>query len=145
MDRQRRPARRLGAVAGAAPDVLPARRDPALLHGSGSRCPRRRRRAVRVRLPGDGPHRPAADRATDPLVTPLVGALLGAALGLGAWFVVTAVLDARRTPIAVRVLPYVRDLPRPDSMPVPVPSSNAFAGVFGPWLATGGRAVEQVL
>ena len=45
---------------------------------------------------------------------------------------VTAVLDARRTPIAVRVLPYVRDLPRPDTLPAPVSSSNAFAGVFGP-------------
>src|SRR3954470_11818340 len=145
MDRQRRAARRLGAVAGAAPDVLPARRDPALLHGSGSRCSRRRRRALRLRLPGDGPHRPAADRAKDPVVSPLVGALLGAALGLGGWLVVTAVLDARRTPIAVRVLPYVRDLPRPDTLPTPVSSSNAFAGVFGPWLAAAGRLVERVL
>ncbi len=78
-------------------------------------------------------------------MTALVGALLGATAGLGAWLVVTAVLDARRTSLAVRVLPYLRDLPRPATMPAPVAPSNAFAGVFGPLLATAGRAVERVL
>ncbi len=78
-------------------------------------------------------------------MTPLVGALLGAAFGLGAWLVATAVLEARRTPLAVRVLPYVRDLPRPDTLPAPVSSANAFAGVFGPGLAAAARAVERVL
>ena len=78
-------------------------------------------------------------------MTALVGGLLGAAFGLGAWLVATAVLDARRTPLAVRVLPYVRDLPRPDSLPVPTAPSNAFAGVFGPGLFAAGRGVERVL
>ena len=78
-------------------------------------------------------------------MTPLVGALLGATLGLGVWLTATAILDARRTPIAVRVLPYVRDLPRPDTLPAPVSSSNAFAGVFGPWLSAAGQVVERVL
>lgn len=75
----------------------------------------------------------------------LVGALLGAALGVGLWLAVTAVLDARRTPIAVRVLPYVRDLPRPASLPAAVSTSGAFAGVFGPPLAAAARVVERVL
>ena len=75
----------------------------------------------------------------------LVGALLGAALGFGLWLAVTAVLDARRTPIAVRVLPYVRDLPRPASLPAPVSTTGAFAGVFGPPLAAAAQVVERVL
>jgi tight adherence protein C len=43
------------------------------------------------------------------------------------------------------VLPYVRDLPRPDALPPPVSTNNAFTGVFGPSLAVAGRAVERVL
>ncbi|WP_445256773.1 type II secretion system F family protein [Nocardioides aurantiacus] len=78
-------------------------------------------------------------------MTPLLGGLLGGALGAGLWLVVVALLDARRTPIAVRVLPYLRDLPRPASLPAPPASSNAFAGVFGPPLQAAGRAVERVL
>ena len=78
-------------------------------------------------------------------MTLFLGAVLGAALGGGLWLAVVAVLDARRTPIAVRVLPYVRDLPRPASLPAPPSSSNAFTGVFGPPLQAAGRAVEKVL
>ena len=78
-------------------------------------------------------------------MSPFVGGLLGAAMGLGAWLVVTAVLEARRTPLAVRVLPFVRDLPRPESLPAPVRPSNAFAGIFGPALAAAGHGVERVL
>lgn len=78
-------------------------------------------------------------------MSPLTGGLLGAVLGLGMWLVVSAVLEARRTQIAVRVLPYVRDLPRPETLPLPVSSDSAFAGVFGPVLATAARGVERVL
>lgn len=78
-------------------------------------------------------------------MTPLLGGLVGGALGAGLWLVVVAVLDARRTPIAVRVLPYVRDLPRPASLPAPPSSSNAFTGVFGPPLHAAGQAVERVM
>ena len=78
-------------------------------------------------------------------MTLFVGGLLGGVLGLGAWMVATAVVDARRTPLLVRVLPYVRDLPHPSSLPALVPSPNAFTGVFGPPLSAGGRAVERVL
>ena len=60
VDGQRRPARGGGALAGAAADVLPARGDPALLHGRRRGGPRRRCRAVCDRLPRDGPDRTAA-------------------------------------------------------------------------------------
>ncbi len=78
-------------------------------------------------------------------MNPLVGGVVGAALGVGLWLVVTALLDARRTSLAVRVLPYVRDLPLPASLSVPAPASDAFAGVFGPMLAGAAAIVERVL
>src|SRR4051812_39293281 len=71
------------------------------------------RHHVRLRLSRDGAHRPAPGREADPLVTLFVGGMLGAALGCGLWLVATAVVDARRTSLTVRVLPYLRDLPRP--------------------------------
>ena len=75
-----------------------------------------------------------------------VGGLLGAVLGAGLWLSAVAVLDARRTPLEVRVLPYVRDLPRPQTLPPPATGAgNAFVGVFGPVLQGAGRAVERVL
>ena len=75
-----------------------------------------------------------------------VGGLLGAVLGAGVWLSVVAVLDARRTPLEVRVLPYVRDLPRPPALPPPASGAgNIFVGVFGPLLQTAGQAVERVL
>ncbi len=75
----------------------------------------------------------------------LVGALLGTGLGLGAWLVATAAFDARRTSLAVRVLPYVRDLPLPGTLPARAAPRNAFVGVFGPTLAAAARAVERLL
>lgn len=78
-------------------------------------------------------------------MTLVVGALLGVGFGCGLWFSVTAVLDARRTPLAVRVLPYIRDLPQPSTLPAPASSGNAFAAVFGPWLHAAARSVERVL
>ncbi len=78
-------------------------------------------------------------------MTSLLGAVLGGALGLGLWWSGTALLDARRTPLAVRVLPYLRDLPRSETLPSATPTSNAFAGVFGPPLAAAGQGVERVL
>ena len=78
-------------------------------------------------------------------MSPAVGGLLGAALGTGLWLVVSAVLAARRTPLEVRVLPYLRDLPRPASLPAPVTSGSAFGAVFGPPLASAAGAVERVL
>lgn len=78
-------------------------------------------------------------------MTPLLGGMLGAAFGSGIWLVATTILSARRTPLEVRVLPYLRDLPRPTTLPVRATAGNAFAGVFGPGLSSAGRAVERVL
>ena len=81
-----------------------------------------------------------------PAANAVVGGLLGAALGFGLWLAVTAGVDARRTPLAVRVLPYVRDLPQPATLPAPsTGSSNPFVAVFGPVLTTAAQAVERVL
>lgn len=80
-------------------------------------------------------------------MTAFLGAVVGLAGGLGLWLVATAVLDLRRTPIAVRVLPYVRDLPRPTTLPTPATGSvgGAFAGVFGPPLGAAAGGLERVL
>ncbi len=78
-------------------------------------------------------------------MSPVSGGLLGATLGVGAWLIATTLLDARRTSLAVRVLPYLRDLPLPPTLSAPSSSGNAFVGVFGPVLATAGRAVERIL
>ncbi len=74
-----------------------------------------------------------------------VGGLLGAMFGLGLLLVAAGVVAARRTPIELRVLPYLRDLPRPENLPAGPASTGAFAGVFGPWLRVAGRGVERVL
>src|SRR6187401_646824 len=122
MDGQRRPARGGRSVACAAAHVLPAGGHPALLHRFRSAGAGRRRGALSARLSRDGADRAAACRTADPRMTLFVGGLLGGVLGLGAWMVATAVVDARRTPLVVRVLPYVRDLPHPSSLPALVPS-----------------------
>ncbi len=78
-------------------------------------------------------------------MTVIVGGVLGASMGLGAWLTVTAIVDARRTSLAVRVLPYLRDLPRTETLPARGSSATAFAGVFGPALSTAAGGVERVL
>ena len=75
----------------------------------------------------------------------LAGALLGAGTGLGLVTVALRVLVLRRPRIALRVLPYVRDLPqveRPVVLPVP---TGAFGAVFGPALASAAGSLERVL
>lgn len=77
----------------------------------------------------------------------LWGAVAGAGVGLGFVLVISRLRVIHRTPLAVRVLPYVRDVPRlgsPGPRPEPVPTS-AGRGVFGPWLRAGGEAVERIL
>ena len=46
------------------------------------------------------------------MMVPAWGALLGAGIGLGLLLVVSRVLLLRRPQLALRVLPYVRDLPQ---------------------------------
>ena len=83
-------------------------------------------------------------------MTPAVwGALLGATVGAGLLLVAARVRVIRRPQLAVRVLPYVRDLPQVGRTPqLRVASSSptsAAAGVFGPVLRSAADAVERVL
>lgn len=79
----------------------------------------------------------------------LSGALLGAVAGLGLVLVVTRVRAINRPTLALRVLPYVRDVPRlgrPAPMDEPASSPvSAATGVFGPVLRAAADAVERVL
>jgi tight adherence protein C len=75
--------------------------------------------------------------------------LLGAVAGLGLVLVVTRVRAINRPTLALRVLPYVRDVPRlgrPAPMDEPASSPvSAATGVFGPVLRAAADAVERVL
>lgn len=77
------------------------------------------------------------------------GAALGALGAAGLLLVVSRIAAIRRPQLAVRVLPYLRDLPqvgRSPALAVAAPSStSAAAGVFGPLLKSGADAVERVL
>ncbi|MGZ5403720.1 MAG: type II secretion system F family protein [Nocardioides sp.] len=72
------------------------------------------------------------------------GGLLGLAAGCGVLLVWWRVAAIRRPQLALRVLPYVRDLPAfarpPGTSPAPV-----VHGVFGPALRVAADAVERVL
>ena len=77
------------------------------------------------------------------------GAVLGAVLAAGLLLVASRVLALRRTQIALRVLPYVRDLPQVGRTPglrvVSSSPTSAAAGVFGPVLRAAADSVERVL
>jgi tight adherence protein C len=77
------------------------------------------------------------------------GAVLGALLGAGLVLVASRVLALRRTQIAVRVLPYLRDLPQVGRTPglrvVSSSPTSAAAGVFGSVLRSAADTVERVL
>jgi tight adherence protein C len=74
------------------------------------------------------------------------GIVLGAFTGLGIWLVVDRLWSARHTSIAVRVTPYLRDLPSAGSVrPAPVEPASAFVAVFGPMLRRAAELVERVL
>lgn len=79
----------------------------------------------------------------------LWGAVLGAAAGLGIVLVVSRVLVIRRPQLAIRVLPFVRDLPQVGrTPPLRIASSTpaaAATGVFGPGLRSAAELVERVL
>jgi tight adherence protein C len=83
-------------------------------------------------------------------VSPSVpGVLIGACAGLGLVLVVARLRVIGRPSLELRVLPYLRDVPRLGSAaPVDEVSSSpvvAAAGVFGPFLRTAAHAVERVL
>ena len=78
----------------------------------------------------------------------LWGAVLGATAGLGMVMIVSRVLVIRRPQLAIRVLPYVRDLPQVGRTKLRVVSTTpavAAAGIFGPWLRSAADLVERVL
>lgn len=78
------------------------------------------------------------------------GVLLGAAFALGVLVISARITEIRRSPIEVRVLPYLRDL-RPDAGRVPgsvgltAGPAGTLATVFGPVLGDLARRVEKVL
>ena len=79
----------------------------------------------------------------------LFGAVLGSVAGLGLVLVAARVRAIHRPTLAMRVLPYVRDVPRLGrAAPMDEPASSpvsAAAGVFGPVLRTAADVVERVL
>lgn len=81
--------------------------------------------------------------------TAVWGMVLGALAGVGLILVGMRVRVLRRPQLSIRVLPYVRDVPRRDAGPVlGVVSSSpttAAAGIFGPLLRSGAELVERVL
>lgn len=85
----------------------------------------------------------------------LAGAVLGALVAAGLLLVVSRVVAMRRTPLALRVLPYVHELPRNARTATTVSAvaggaataspTAAAAGVFGPLLRRAADVVEGVL
>lgn len=75
----------------------------------------------------------------------LWGALLGGGVGCGLVAVVSRVLAQRRPLLAVRVLPYVRDLPQADRPVLPPAQSGAFRALFGPVLVSAAGSLERIL
>ncbi|HET6966898.1 MAG TPA: type II secretion system F family protein [Ornithinibacter sp.] len=74
------------------------------------------------------------------------GAVIGFVLGLGLALVWLGLPRHRRTGLAGRVLPYLRDTPRPSRLlDDPSPMTGAVGVVAGPLLRDLGRAVERVM
>lgn len=77
------------------------------------------------------------------------GAVLGALAASGVLLAAWRVSVIRKPQLAIRVLPYIRDLPqvgaRPGLRPVSGSPAHAAAGVFGPALRTLADGVERVL
>lgn len=81
--------------------------------------------------------------------TAVWGGLLGAIAGAGVLLVAMRISVLRRPQLSLRVLPYVRDVPRlgESRAPRPVASTptSAAAGIFGPLLRQAAGVVERVL
>ena len=72
------------------------------------------------------------------------GALLGAGIGLGLLLVVSRVLVLRRPQLALRVLPYVRDLPQAAGVP-PQRHTSALRALVTPTLRSAADTLSRVL
>ena len=81
------------------------------------------------------------------MTTTAWGVLLGGLTGFGIWLVVDRWVAARHTSLAVRVAPYLRDLPAGGSLRPPprAAPTSAFRAVFGPILGRAAAGVERVL
>jgi tight adherence protein C len=73
------------------------------------------------------------------------GVVLGAFTGFGIWLVVDRLVSARHTSLAVRVTPYLRDLPTTATRPPSIEPTSAFVAIFGPVLRRAAEVVERVL
>ncbi len=77
------------------------------------------------------------------------GVILGASCASGLLLISSRVVVIRRPQLAMRVLPYVRDLPQVGRIPsLRVTSSSptaAAAGIFGPFLRSAADLVEKVM
>lgn len=73
------------------------------------------------------------------------GVVLGAFTGFGIWLVVDRLVSSRHTSLAVRVTPYLRDLPTTTAAPSSLEPTTAFVAVFGPVLRRAADLVERVL
>ncbi|MDN4172487.1 type II secretion system F family protein [Nocardioides sp. SOB77] len=73
------------------------------------------------------------------------GALLGATTAAGLLLVATRVAATRRPQLSVRVLPYLRDLPRAGATAPATPPRSVVAAVYGPLLRSAADTVERVL
>jgi tight adherence protein C len=74
------------------------------------------------------------------------GVVLGGAAGFGIWLAVDRIFSSRHTSLAVRVTPYLRDLPMTPSVLAPsIQPTSAFVAVFGPLLRRAAELVERVL
>ena len=75
----------------------------------------------------------------------LWGAFLGGLAAAGLLLTAVWARSLRRADLAVRVLPYVRDLPQPARLARSGVETSATRGVFGPFLRSAADAVERVL
>jgi tight adherence protein C len=74
------------------------------------------------------------------------GIVLGGSAGLGTWLVVDRLLSLRHTSLAVRVTPYLRDLPTsPAIRSQPAQPTPAAVAIFGPALRRAADLLERVL
>ncbi|RYP82639.1 type II secretion system F family protein [Nocardioides guangzhouensis] len=73
------------------------------------------------------------------------GAFLGGLAGAGLVLTFLWARSLRRADLAMRVLPYVRDLPQPGRPAAAGVETSATRGVFGPFLRAAAHGVERVL
>lgn len=77
--------------------------------------------------------------------TPVAGAVLGLTFGAGAWLVLDHALGARRRLLAVRVLPYLRDLPQVRQLPASLRATSGRRSAWSPLVDRLARLVERTL